>query len=160
MPPIVTKTPSLSQEFRASTGDNLQASEADALKDLLGEFLDYFEKTASTVTPLVRHTIDTGTNRPIAQPPHRASAAENEAIDGIIDDMLQQGIVRPSSSPWSSAVVLVTKSDGSPRFCADYRRINAVSTRDVYPLTRIDDTLNSLSNAKYFSTPDLTASYW
>ncbi|KAG2190855.1 hypothetical protein INT47_006713, partial [Mucor saturninus] len=158
--PTVTNGSAMPQDFTASIGNNLQASEVNALKDLLGEFSDCFEKTASTVTPLVQHTINTGTHRPIAQPPHRASAAENETIGGLIDEMLQQGIVRPSNSPWSSAVVLVTKSDGSPRFCVDYRRINAISTRDVYPLPRIDDTLHNLGNAKYFSTLDLTASYW
>ncbi|KAG1440431.1 hypothetical protein G6F46_012786 [Rhizopus delemar] len=74
--------------------------------------------------------------------------------------MLQQGIIQPSNAPWSSPVVLVKKKDGTAPFCIDYRRLNNVTTRDVYPLPRIDDTLHSLGNAKYFSTLDLTSSYW
>lgn len=74
--------------------------------------------------------------------------------------MLEQGVIRPSHSPWASGVVLVTKQDGTPRCCVDYRRINGITTRDVYPLPRIDDTLHRLGNARVFSTLDLTSSYW
>lgn len=130
------------------------------MKKVLGEFSDCFASKASTVTPLVQHHIDTGDQRPLSQPPHRVSGAENDTINGLLKEMLEQGIIRESNSPWASGVVLVTKQDGSPRFCVDYRRINSVTTRDVYPLPRIDDTVYSLGNAKIFSTLDLTSSYW
>ena len=74
--------------------------------------------------------------------------------------MLDQGVIEPSDSPWASPVVLVRKKDGSLRYCIDYRRLNSVTIKDSYPLPRIDESLDSLSNTKYFSTLDLASGYW
>ena len=74
--------------------------------------------------------------------------------------MLEQGIVEESSSPWASPIVLVAKPDGSTRFCVDYRRLNAITKVDEYPLPRVDECLDVLSGQKYFSTLDLATGYW
>ncbi|GFX19565.1 hypothetical protein TNCV_2074731 [Trichonephila clavipes] len=74
--------------------------------------------------------------------------------------MLDEGIVQPSESPWSSPIVLVRKKDGSWRFCVDYRKLNSVTKKDVYPLPRIDDTLDCLKGAMFFSSMDLRSGYW
>ena len=74
--------------------------------------------------------------------------------------MLAQGISQPSASPWASPVVLVPKKDGQLHFCIDYRRLNAVTKKDQYPLPRIDDILDMLDKMRYFSTLDLASGYW
>ena len=74
--------------------------------------------------------------------------------------MLKDGVIEPSNSPWSSPVILVRKKDGSYRFCADYRKLNLVTVKDVYPLPRIDDALSRLEKTRYFSSMDQQSGFW
>ena len=83
---------------------------------------------------------------------YRTPIVQRERIAQLIKQMEEQGIVKPSCSPWASPVVLVPKKDGSTRFCVDYRRLNTVTRKDVYPLPHIDDILDTLGRAKYFTT--------
>jgi hypothetical protein len=82
----------------------------------------------------VKHTIDTGTAKPVNKPPHRTSPAERQIIRDMTNEMLANGVIESSSSPWASPVVLVIKKDGKQRFCIDFRKLNAITTRDVYPI--------------------------
>ena len=69
-------------------------------------------------------------------------------------------MIEESNSPWASPVILVHKPDGSLRFCVDYRKLNAVTRKDIFPLPHIDDFLDQLSGRKIFSTLDARTGYW
>ena len=111
-------------------------------------------------TNLLSHTIDTGTARPFKQQLRRHPQVYLPVIDEHVQDMLKRGIIEPASGPWASNVVLVKKSDGTLRFCIDFRSLNAVTLKDAYPLPRIDVCLESLGGSKYFSTLDAGSAYW
>ncbi|UYV65170.1 K02A2.6-like, partial [Cordylochernes scorpioides] len=111
-------------------------------------------------TDLVRHRINTGDARPIRQPPRRLPMAKQEEVTGLLRKMKRDGIIEEFNGPWSSPVVLVTKKDGTTRFCVDYRRLNDITKKDSYPLPRIDDTLTTLAGSSWFSTLDLKSGYW
>lgn len=107
-----------------------------------------------------RHVIDTGSAHPIRQKPYRVSPAERKIIAQQVEEMLKKKVIQESCSPWAAPVILVRKKDGSWRFCVDYRRLNSVTKKDVYPLPRIDDVIDCLHSASYFSSVDLRSGYW
>ena len=80
-------------------------------------------------------------------------------IDRLVDDMQSQGIIEPCQSEWASNIVLVTKKDGSIRFCVDYRKLNSLTEKDAYPLPRIETCLDTLSGSAWFSTFDLRSGF-
>ena len=89
----------------------------------------------------VEHVIETSNHPPIKQLPHRVPFALRKQISDMVQDMLRDGIIQESASPWASPVVMVRKKDGTMRFCVDYRRLNAITRKDVFPLPHIDDLL-------------------
>lgn len=85
---------------------------------------------------------------------------KREEVGTMVRDMCTLGIYELSNSPWASPVILVKKKDDSTRFYEDYRKLNVATQKGSYPLTRIDDTLDTLSGAKWFSALDLESRYW
>lgn len=130
----------------------------------LSEFSDVFALDTRDAgrTHMAECHVETGDARPIKQRAYRLSQMENEHIAKEVQELLDKGFIRPSNSPWASPVVLAPKADGSLRFCIDYRKLNALATEKepAYPLPRIEEVLDHLGKAKFFSTLDLCAGYW
>ncbi|KRZ48054.1 Retrovirus-related Pol polyprotein from transposon 17.6 [Trichinella nativa] len=81
-------------------------------------------------------------------------------VEDFLDEMLRRDVVEPSSSPWASIIVFLKKKDGSCRFCVDYQQLNNLTRKDAHPLLRIDDTLDALAGAQWFSILDPASGYW
>ena len=147
--------------FESST-ENLCDQDKEKVAEVLTCFQDVFSKGSHDLgrATSVKYDIVTGDATPVKQPPRRIPVSRREEAFKAIEDMEKQGIVEPSTSPWSCPVVLVRKKDGSTRFCVDYRRLNDVTRKDSFPLPRIDVTLNALNGATWFSTLDLKSGYW
>ena len=124
------------------------------------EFSDVFIDEHLGHTNILTHEINTGNSTPIKQHPRRIHLAHREESERQITEMLEKGIIRESTSPQPSPLILVKKKDGEIRFCVDYRKLNSVTIGHAHPLPRVDDILDSLENAQYFSTLDLKSAYW
>jgi len=96
---------------------------------------------------------------PIAKRPYRMSVEELVELKKQLKDLLDKEYISPSASPWGSTVLFVKKKDGSMRMCIDYRSLNTVTVKNKYPLPRIDDLLDQLRKAKFFSKIDLRSGY-
>ena len=107
----------------------------------------------------MKHAIPT-TGPLIRQSIRCVPEALKDSINCEVSGMLERKIIQPSSSSWSSPVVMVQKKDGSWRFCIDYRKLNTATHHEAYPLPRIETTLDSLKGCRYFTTLDLAAEYW
>lgn len=140
------------------SSEELSPEQKRALDQLIDEkFTAMGDKLGSTTA--TEHEIITD-SRPIKQRYYPVSPAKQRIIDEEIKNMLAQGIIEPSKSAWSSPILLVPKKDGSYRFCVDYRRLNAVTKKDAYPLPYISAILDQLRNAHFLSSIDIKSAYW
>ena len=123
-----------------------------------GKLLDL--RKPSIIKAIVHHAIETGIHSPVYTPPYRVSYKDEQIQRQEIDKLLEQGIIEESTLPWSSPIVLVRKKDGSVRFCVDFRKLNNITTKDGFPIPRIDDIFDHLSQAEYYTTIDFKSGYF
>jgi hypothetical protein len=100
-----------------------------------------------------------GDTRPIRQRPRKLPLAKQAEVSEMLDDMQCRGVTEESDSSWSSPNVLVRKKNGELRFCMECRKLKGVTKKDRFPVSRIDNTLDALAAAKWFSTLDLKSGY-
>jgi hypothetical protein len=96
---------------------------------------------------------------PISKRPYRMPPKELAELKNQLQELLDKGYIRPSSSPWGCPALFVKKKDGSLRLCVDYRPLNVVTIKNKYPLPRIDVLFDQLAGAKVFSKIDLRSGY-
>ena len=140
----------------------LTPDQESEFKQLLREFTDLFTKDITQLgrTDLVMHKIYTEDVSPISSQLYSVPITEQAFINEEVQRILDNKLIKDSTSPWASPVVLVMKKNGKKRFCVDYRKLNTITKKDSYPLLRIDELLDSLAGATYFSTLDLMSGYW
>ena len=129
-------------------------------KQLISKFNHIFCSKSKPLTTCFSQPIRIITEGdPICQRAYRTPLLKRQAISKAVDDMLAQGIIWPSHSPWASPVTLVPKPDGSIRFCVDYRKLNQVSKKDRYPLPQVADVCDGMGGSSIFSTIDLKSGF-
>ena len=140
---------------------DLTTEQSVELQKLIWEIRGIFASADGSLgrTSVTKHSIQTS-GPPVREPLRRIPYFLKDTVSAEIKKMLNQGVIRESNSPWSSAVVMVRKKDNTWRFCVDYRKLNSQTQKDAYPLPQIDETLESLAGSKYFSTLDLASGYW
>ena len=129
---------------------------------IVKEFQDIFSRTKEDIgfCKKVKHEIDTGSTRPINTRFQRIPMHVEDKVNEKVDEMLSNGVITESTSPWNSPIVVVTKKDGDIRLCIDYRKLNAATRRPIYPMPDTQELFNSLSGALYFSSLDLSSGYY
>ena len=133
------------------------------LKKLLQDYKDVFPEKLPVQLPPERaidHKIETIPGaEPPSRPPYRMAPIQLQELDRQLKELLQQGLIQPSVSPYGAPVLFVRKKDGSSRLCVDYRALNQITVKNRYALPRIDDLMDQLQGARYFSKIDLRSGY-
>jgi hypothetical protein len=141
--------------------DDKESNPTKAIR-IVSKFPDVFPKELPRMPPKrkVEFTIELipGT-APISKRAYRVSGLELVELKKQIDELLEKGYIRPSTSPWAAPVLFLEKKDGTKRMCIDYRALNEVTVKNKYPLPRIEDLFDQLRGASVFSKIDLRSGY-
>lgn len=134
------------------------------LAKLLSQYQDVFPEGLPPGMPPDRnvvHPISLAQDaKPSYRPMYRLSPEEKEECEKQVKDLLDKGLIQPSSSPWGAPVLFVPKPNGKLRMCCDFRMLNKQTIKNKFPLPRIDDLLDVLHGKKVFSSLDLQSGYW
>ena len=141
---------------------NLNSEEKVELSKLLKNYEDVFASTDFDLGNLnaIQHAIETGDAKPIKLRMRRTPLGFADEEKALLDKMLKAGVIQESTSDWAAAPVLIRKRDGSVRWCIDYRALNQVTTKDVFPLPLVHDCIDTLAGNIWFSKLDANSAYW
>ena len=130
-------------------------------RKLLSAKLDSNQPDICAVSPpeLTKHEIRLKESTPLKQRYRPKNPAMQAIIDTEVEKMLQEGVIQPSNSAWSAPIVMTKRKNEKYRFCIDFRRLNKLSEKGIYPLPQVNATLDKLKGAKYITTIDLKNGY-
>ena len=153
--------PASNPHYQPPVPAHLSPTQQQQLNALFQEFSDIISQGEDDLgcTLLLQHTIETE-GPPLHQPYRRQNPAVHREEMAQVQQMLSSSAIRPSNSPWASPVVMLKKKDGSLHFCVDFRQLNLATVKDAHPIPLIDDLLDALHRACWFSTLDLKSGYW
>ena len=153
--------PASNPHYQPPVPAHLSPTQQQQLNALFQEFSDIISQGEDDLgcTLLLQHTIETE-GPPLHQPYRRQNPAVHREEMAQVQQMLSSSAIRPSNSPWASPVVMLKKKDGSLHFCVDFRQLNTATVKDAHPIPLIDDLLDALHRARWFSTLDLKSGYW
>jgi hypothetical protein len=157
---VIEVSPSADQPTEFHTGEDLTPDQRENFRSLLyDDFPDLLQPVDSPhVSRQWDHPIEA--TRPMKhQRLNILSPAERAELNRQIKDAVDVGLIRPSYSEFGSPILFVRKADGSLRLCIDYRGLNEVTRKDTYPLPRVDDILDELKDANFFTHPDLASGF-
>nr|XP_055029293.1 uncharacterized protein LOC129418561 [Misgurnus anguillicaudatus] len=158
---LVEASPSVQEQISEIDLSVLSVEEQSKVRTLLHKYSSVFSLHDGDLgcTNLISHEIPLFDEVPVRQRYRRIPPSEYEVVKAHINQLLEARIIRESCSPYASPIVLVKKKDGSLRMCVDYRHLNSKTRKDAFPLPRIEETLDSLAGACWFSTMDLASGY-
>ncbi|XP_068212146.1 uncharacterized protein [Palaemon carinicauda] len=136
---------------------HLEGIQKNDMMKLISYFSDLFQASPGRTT-LLQHDVDVGSASPVKQSPYRLNPEKRDIVEET-KYMLEHDLIRPSVSPWSSPIVLVKKPDWQFRMCVDYRKVNANTKNDSFPLPCIEDCLDQIGPAKFITKLDLLKGY-
>ena len=142
---------------RMKVGTGISDDQQHQLHQLISSHASTFSRDEDDIglCDKIFHAINTTDDVPIRVPHRRIPPHQWAEVREYLQKALERGVIRESSSPYASPIVLVRKRDGKLRLCVDYRALNAKTHRDAYPLPRIDEALDALGGAKFFCSLDL-----
>lgn len=148
-------------ELKFCVATNLPEDKQYELCKLVRDNKKAFAVGGIGTTDLIEHVIELKPGAtPHQEPLRRRPHADTEECKKQVQEMLSQGYIEESSSPWAAAYVLVKKKNGQKRLCIASRRLNEQTKKFAYPLPNIDDCIETLSGKKYFSLLDMASGFW
>ena len=150
------------KEEEVEFGEQLSSLEKEDLLSLINKHSEMFTGDPKNPRPanLVTHRILTDNHLPVKHKRTTVPHAWEKEVQSQATEMLKNGIIRPSSSPWNSTVLLIKKRDGKTRFVLDFRALNDVNRKDTYPLPKIQDMIDNMQGSVYWTTLDAASAYW
>lgn len=132
------------------------------LTKLLEDFKPCFSKDLSEIgtCKIGELKIELTTDKPVNVRPYKVPFAKQQVVKSMVDELLENGIISKSNSPYASAIVMVKKPTGEDRMCVDYRPLNAITMKQPFPMPTVEDLLGQLAGYTYFTTLDLMSGYY